>query len=1071
MNPVLTLLSEQTIHQIGWALVSFVWQGCAAAAMTWIVLKWLRNASSNTRYTAACTGLALTALAPIITYLILKPHETTQMQPIGSAVSVSQVLQLRTQAAITETPVAAALPEKSAWKIAMDSLEAALPYCVIGWFAGVAGLSLWYLGGWCQLQKLRWIGTKSVCSKITDEAANLVARLEIHRVVRIAESALVQVPTMIGWLKPVILLPTTALTGLDEIQLRAVIAHELAHVRRYDYVVNMIQTAIEIAGFYHPCVWWISRQIRVERENCCDDIAAGLIQDRTGYARALFSMEELRVRQTALAMAASGGSLTDRIGRLIGKKTTENQKTGWIPPAAIAIILPALIAAAGIAQQPTGDVANKEDIAAFLQQVQTAIETRDVQSLEKFFFFEDEVYRQKAMPFIQDLSFTQLRQFRDVHILRVDRQGPARLNVFGLFPVSNGPGYAALTIQLITTEKKPYRINLFTEEALEQLELRKTHSAEQIALQTLQKQLSQWQTANADELRQLIADSISQRERDLDAMSYAEKHQLMLLPYASRDVLTEQLNQLRTMDPEALRNMVVAESAAGLKKMEANASSNPIDVLRLKSMNALKLVGMAYALYAADYADGRQARSWADLKPYLDAETHTWAVEHIELLWQTAFDEPQNPAALPLAYDRTFLQQFGQRLIVFMDGYVEADSNNQWKETLDKAIRLSHMSKMKLLGMELILYADKNGYVFPDRIEQLEQSEIKNWAAANVRYLAGGRKITEIEQPMLEVVAYDQPLLDGTGSTNILFADGHVEYRPLSELNTLLQKQGVIGIGGMGGGIIMNPEDLAPAIEGTLNAGGMGGGIITFEESGLPADVHGMGGFGVVSAAPQIDPNLEDQICIEARFIMADDSLLENVGIQDFHVTGNVITGFADSDQIKTAMQTRSLAEWSLPNETFQTIDDGQAALLLQAAQNHKSTKMLSAPKAVVLNNESARIEVKTTHRYSGMENTPLDVDTGVELEILPAMQGDEKNILLKTDIQLTDILESHTQSIDGKEHEIPWMQVTDIKFETTVGSGRTIIIVGPELTSSRSESTKPRLCILLKPTIIAASR
>jgi LysM repeat protein len=145
------------------------------------------------------------------------------------------------------------------------------------------------------------------------------------------ESALVQIPTVVGWLRPVILLPASALTGLNSQQLEAVLAHELAHINRYDYLVNMLQTVVEIFGFYHPAVWWISHKMRIERENCCDDVAVSVCGDKMVYARALTSMEEIRLDQGQLVIAASGGNLFKRISRLVGNESARKARPGWVP--------------------------------------------------------------------------------------------------------------------------------------------------------------------------------------------------------------------------------------------------------------------------------------------------------------------------------------------------------------------------------------------------------------------------------------------------------------------------------------------------------------------------------------------------------------------------------------------------------------------------------------------------------------------------------------------------------------------------------------------------------------------
>ena len=132
-------------------------------------------------------------------------------------------------------------------------------------------------------------------------------------------SALVQVPTVIGHLRPLVLLPINALTGLSTDQLRGLLAHELAHVQRYDYLVNITQTIIETLLFYHPAVWWMGRVIRQERENACDDLAAEVCDRRT-YAQALAAMESLRATPMP-ALGARDGVLLPRIRRILGLPT------------------------------------------------------------------------------------------------------------------------------------------------------------------------------------------------------------------------------------------------------------------------------------------------------------------------------------------------------------------------------------------------------------------------------------------------------------------------------------------------------------------------------------------------------------------------------------------------------------------------------------------------------------------------------------------------------------------------------------------------------------------------------
>jgi len=174
-------------------------------------------------------------------------------------------------------------------------------------------------------------------------------QMGIHRAVSLYTSAQVYVPTVIGWVKPVVLLPVMAMSGLSTEQIESILAHELAHIQRQDYLVNMVQTLVEILGFYHPAVWWVSQQIRIEREHCCDDLAVGVCGNSVAYARALTHLETSRSGSGVLAMAATGGSLTYRIKRLIQAPSTCQSAPTWVCALLLALVLLAIACPVAVA--------------------------------------------------------------------------------------------------------------------------------------------------------------------------------------------------------------------------------------------------------------------------------------------------------------------------------------------------------------------------------------------------------------------------------------------------------------------------------------------------------------------------------------------------------------------------------------------------------------------------------------------------------------------------------------------------------------------------------------------------
>jgi len=176
------------------------------------------------------------------------------------------------------------------------------------WLAGVAVLSLRLLVRWWAVWRLGK-GLRPAEPQWQEVLGSLCRHLAASRPIRLMVSTAAQVPMVIGWLRPAVVMPASAFTGLTPEQLTALLAHELAHIRRYDQWVSLAQTLVELLLFYHPAVWWISRAIRVEREHCCDDAAVAHSGDLASYMRALTWVEEHRGARLTPAVAAMGSPL------------------------------------------------------------------------------------------------------------------------------------------------------------------------------------------------------------------------------------------------------------------------------------------------------------------------------------------------------------------------------------------------------------------------------------------------------------------------------------------------------------------------------------------------------------------------------------------------------------------------------------------------------------------------------------------------------------------------------------------------------------------------------------------
>ena len=327
------LLRHPRAVALGWALLHSLWQLTLVAGLLASVNALLRRRSAQARYLSATGALLLMVLLPVATFLLAAGAPSAPAVFVVPSVRAAAFLvegeeapaePLATEAAPAWAAGAARrlgaeapVPPLAALHV-RERLDAAMPALVLAWAAGVGLLSVRVLGGWSVAQRLKRSGRPVTLEAWQEAAQGLGRRMRIWLPVRLCGSALVEVPTVIGWLRPVVLLPVSTLAGLSPAQLEALLAHELAHVRRFDYLVNLIQTFGETLLFYHPAVWWVSHRMRVEREHCCDDAAVVACGDAVGYARALAELEGLRSIAPTFAVAAGGGSLWQRIARLVG---------------------------------------------------------------------------------------------------------------------------------------------------------------------------------------------------------------------------------------------------------------------------------------------------------------------------------------------------------------------------------------------------------------------------------------------------------------------------------------------------------------------------------------------------------------------------------------------------------------------------------------------------------------------------------------------------------------------------------------------------------------------------------
>lgn len=331
---------------VGWALVHSLWIGAVVAGLLFLLLRLVDARRATFRYGASGIALLVLVVAPVGAAFRMRPAETPV--PAVATESPSEVSKSDPQSTTTTSTShkkSKSSSSETSWKESSsnesvnldpdtpsgqidDSANGAsllavrfrplLPWLVLVWLIGVVALSTRLLVTWIRVQRLKSVGTTPVDARSSEVLQRLLQRLAISRPVRLLQSSIVQVPSVIGWLRPVVLVPVTLLNGLTAPQLEAILAHELAHIRRYDYLVNLFQSVVETLLFYHPAAWWISRQVRETREHCCDDLAVEVSGSPADYARALLALEESRV--LALLPAATGGDLLSRVRRLVAPK-------------------------------------------------------------------------------------------------------------------------------------------------------------------------------------------------------------------------------------------------------------------------------------------------------------------------------------------------------------------------------------------------------------------------------------------------------------------------------------------------------------------------------------------------------------------------------------------------------------------------------------------------------------------------------------------------------------------------------------------------------------------------------
>ena len=306
MNLIQTYISEKLVYALGWTVLHSLWQAMVIALILGIVLVATQRHSARLRYRLSNLGLLMVMGWSIYTFFE-KYWSVTD--------STNNVL-------FQEAGVAEASSTATALQLFggfYQYFEQHLPLIVTLWLIGVGLFTIRVLGGLAYVRHLKYHRTAVLSDYWKQKLAELTQKLDLKRPVQLLESALIKTPVVIGWIKPVVLLPIGAVNHLRPEEVEAILAHELAHIYRNDYLLNILQSIVEVIFYFNPAVWWISANVRTERENCCDDIAVELCGNSITYAKALVSLQEMSLVSPAMAMslARNKNQLLNRVKRVL----------------------------------------------------------------------------------------------------------------------------------------------------------------------------------------------------------------------------------------------------------------------------------------------------------------------------------------------------------------------------------------------------------------------------------------------------------------------------------------------------------------------------------------------------------------------------------------------------------------------------------------------------------------------------------------------------------------------------------------------------------------------------------
>ena len=321
MKSFFNLFSDALVSSFGWMLVHSLWQGALLVLVASLALYLLRKSPATVRYSVGILTLSAQLISSILTFFYYYFNATPKVLSTALRNTAHNVADWKTL-----TYELSLTSKVQLW------LTTHIHELVICWLIGAAVLVIRFLGGWIYTEYLRHNSRLVMNKEWRVRFGVLTAKLKVYQSIELKESSKILTPMVIGTLQPVVLIPIGLLLGFPTAQIEAILAHELAHIRRHDYLVNMLQSFVEVVFFFHPALWWLSERVRVEREHCCDDLAIEACGDRLSLAHALVGIAEFKSNHSlAMAFASKKPLLLQRVKRVLGVAPKSTGIFGGLP--------------------------------------------------------------------------------------------------------------------------------------------------------------------------------------------------------------------------------------------------------------------------------------------------------------------------------------------------------------------------------------------------------------------------------------------------------------------------------------------------------------------------------------------------------------------------------------------------------------------------------------------------------------------------------------------------------------------------------------------------------------------